>query len=67
MSYERFQEKVNALIKRAGGNIKVWFSTDEEKGKHTARCSDGTTIIGNSTVLKLTVRWGSGHQSMVAV
>lgn len=35
MSYEVFKAKVNALIKRAGGGIKVWFSSDEEHGNIT--------------------------------
>lgn len=67
MSYEVFRRKVNALIAKAGGNINVRFSTDSEKGKHYARCSDGTTIIGNELCHKVSVRWGSGHLSMAAI
>lgn len=69
MSYEVFRRKVNALIDRANGKstdgISVDFST--ESGKHTARCSDGTTIIGNESGSRVTVRWGSGHQSIAAI
>lgn len=65
MSYEVFQQKVNALVKRVGGGLKVRFSHDE--GKHYARCSDGTVIIGNSLATKVMVRWGSGHTSHVAI
>lgn len=67
MSYEVFKRKVNALIAKAGGGIKVRFSSDTEKGRHFAKCSDGTTIIGNNTCLKVTVRWGSGHNGIVAI
>lgn len=68
MSYEVFMTKVNALIKRAGGGIKVRFSRDEEHGKHYANCSDGTVIIGSKACMKVTVRWnGRNHQSMVAI
>lgn len=68
MSYEVFMTKVNALIKRAGGGIKVWFSSDKEHGKHYANCSDGTVIIGSEACMKVTVRWnGRNHQSMVAI
>ena len=57
MSYESFQRKINALIERAGSGITVRFS--HEDGKHYARCSDGTEIIGNSVAKKLMFRWGS--------
>lgn len=67
MSYEVFRRKVNALINEAGGDIKVWFSADPDKSKYYANCSDGTTIIGNAVGAKVTVRWGSSHQSMVAI
>lgn len=68
MSYEVFRRKVNALIKRAGGGIKVRFSNDPELGKHYANCSDGTTIIGSESCLKVTVRWhGNNHQSMATI
>ena len=68
MSYEVFRAKVNALIKRAGGEIKVRFSSDKEHGKHYATGSDGTVIIGSEVCKKITVRWnGRNHQSMVAI
>lgn len=67
MSYEVFKRKVNALIAKAGGNIRVRFSNDNDKGRFFANCSDGTTIIGNPDSLKVTVRFGSGHQSMAAI
>lgn len=67
MSYEVFRRKVNALIRKAGGGINVRFSTDPEKGKHYANCSDGTTIIGNEISLRVSVLWGSGHQSVAAI
>lgn len=67
MSYEVFRRKVNALIGRAGGGISVRFSKDADTGRFFARCSDGTTIIGNPSTLKVTVRYGSGHQMMAAI
>lgn len=68
MSYDDFKERVNALIKRAGGGIKVWFTSDSEHGKHYANCSDGTVIIGSNVCMKVTVRWnGRNHQSVVAI
>lgn len=68
MSYEAFKAKVNALIKRAGGDIEVRFFNDFEKGKHYANCSDGTVIIGSISCTKVTVRWnGKNHQSMAGI
>ena len=67
MGYEVFQRKVNALIKRAGGGISVRFHNDAERGKFFANCSDGTTIIGNPSSLKVTVRFGPGHQATATV
>ena len=67
MAFDVFQNKVKALIERAGGGISVKFYNDKEIGKFFARCSDGTTIIGNPTSLKVTVRYGSGHQHMATI
>ncbi len=67
MSYEVFQRRVNALINRAGGGIMVRFNNDTDKGKFFANCSDGTTIIGRPSSLKVTVRYGSGHQAMATI
>ena len=67
MSYEVFERKVNALIKKAGGKITVRFRNDTDKGKFFANCSDGTVIIGNPASLKVTVRFGSGHQAMATI
>ena len=62
MSYDVFRRKVNAIISRAGGGISVRFHNDAEKGKFFANCS-----IGNPSSLKVTVRYGSGHQMMAAI
>ena len=71
MSYEVFQRKVNALIKKVNkqGNadITVRFSNDTDKGRFFANCSDGTTIIGNPVCPRVAVRWGSGHQSFASI
>lgn len=67
MAYEVFQKRIKALIKRAGGGISVRFSNDADKGKYIANCSDGTTIVGNASSLKVTVLYGSGHQAMATI
>lgn len=67
MSFETFIQKVSALIARVNDGTTVRFHHDEEKGRYYANCSDGTTIIGNSSALKVTVRFGSGHQAMAAI
>ncbi len=67
MSFDSFKQKVTALIVRAGGDIGVRFSNDTEKGRFSANCSDGTTIIGSPSSLKVTVRFGSGHQAMATI
>lgn len=67
MSFEAFVKHVNRIIEKAGGGIKVRFSNEPEDGKYIARCSDGTTITGYETCIKLSVRWGSGHVAMAAV
>ena len=36
MSYKAFQQHVNALIAKAGGDIKVRFLVDTEKGMYMA-------------------------------
>lgn len=66
MSYERFKAHINGLIAKAGGNITARFNHAAD-GRYFANCSDGTTIIGNSHSLKLTVRYGSGHQMMASL
>lgn len=65
MAYQVFQNKVNALINRAGGNTSVRFSSED--GRHIARCSDGTTIIGSASCLRVKVLWGSGHTALAHI
>lgn len=65
MSYEVFQSRVNGLIEKAGGGISVRFF--QENGKHYAKCSDGTTIIGNSIAPSVKIMWGSGHVANAAI
>lgn len=68
MSYETFRCKVNALIERAGGDIRVRFSKDDDTGKFFANCSDGTTIIGNRQALRVAVQWnGRVHQGIATI
>lgn len=62
MSYEVFQNRVNALVSRMNGSKPtVHFRHDAERGKHYANFSDGTTIIGNTIAKNVMVKWGSGH------
>lgn len=66
MNYEVFKDKVNALIERAGGGIDVGFR--HEDGKHIAKCSDGTVIVGNSVSLQVAVNWnGKAHTAMAVI
>ena len=66
MSYEAFKQRVNALIARVEG-VGVEFDNDQDAGKYLAFCSDGTTIIGCKSMLKVTVLFGSGHQAMATI
>lgn len=66
MSYEVFQKRINALLRRVkDGGITVQFSHSD--GRHFARFSDGTTIIGNSVTPKVMVKWGSGHAAHATI
>ena len=67
MTFDAFKRRVNALIQKAGGEIHVLFSTDEETGKHYASCSDGVIIIGNEGCKRVEVRWGSGHAGLATI
>lgn len=68
MSYDVFKRKVEDIISRAGGGIRVRFSTDSGNGTHRANCSDGTMITGNKTCKKVTISWGGkNHQSMALI
>lgn len=67
MSYQAFQRRINALINKAGGNIKVRFSTDTEKGVHTAVCSDGCKFVASNSCLRIKVMWGSGHTALATL
>jgi len=67
MSYEVFRRRINALIQKTGGGIVAVFSHNQDTGRHTAVCSDGTIITGNDISLKVTVKWGSGHTAVAAI
>lgn len=64
MPYENFMARVIDTVVKAGGNLSVRFKNDTEHGRFFANISDGTTIIGRPDCLKVTVRFGSGHQAM---
>lgn len=61
MSFLVFRRRVDGMIKKAGGGISVSYRADRENGRHIAQCSDGTKIIGNTSSLRVSVRWGAGH------
>lgn len=68
MSYEVFQNRVNALVNRMkGSKPTVRFRHDAERGKHYANFSDGTTIIGNTVAKNVMVQWGSGHRATATI
>lgn len=68
MSYESFQNRVNAIISRMKGpRPAVSFRHDSEHGKHYANFSDGTTIIGNTVAKNVMVQWGSGHRAAATI
>jgi len=67
MKYEVFQQRIGDIIRRSGDDISVSFSNEAECGRYYACCSDGTTIIGRPNSLKITVKWGSGHEAMAMI
>ena len=67
MTYEVFQKKVLSLLAKSGIDTKVRFHDDHDKGRFFANCAEGVTIIGNPSSLKVTVRFGSGHQAMAEI
>lgn len=64
MSYEVFCKKVYELLRAL--NMKARFIKTDD-GRYIAKVSDGSTIIGNSVSLKVTLRWASGHQAMAEI
>lgn len=62
MSYDKFVACAEKIAREKPG-ITVRVFKDSEKDLFTARFSDGMVILGNPTSLKLTARWGSGHQA----
>ena len=64
MSYEVFKKQVRKLISKVDEGMPVNFWTEE--GRYFAS-ADGITIIGRSGSLKVTVRYGSGHQMMTVL
>lgn len=66
MTFEAFRRHITALVSKAGGGLQVRFEHDDEHGKHIARFSDGTVIVGNSIAVSLEVRWGT-HRAYASV
>lgn len=68
MSFANFQTRVSAIVAAAGmSKDDVSFHTDEESGRHFARFTDGTTIIGNRSCARVSVHWGSGHKALADI
>lgn len=65
MSYEAFCKGTQALA--TDTNPIIGTHNDTEKGKFIARYSDGTTIVGNPSSFKLTVRWNHNQHQARAV
>lgn len=65
MTFETFKSKVQGFMRKAGMTGGVTFY--QADGKHIAKFVGGATITGNTLSKKLTVRYGSGHQMMVAI
>lgn len=63
MSYAVFCNRVSELVNKLG--LSVEFS--QKDGRHFARVSDGTRIVGNSTSSRVEIRWGSGHKAIAAI
>ena len=66
MTYEDFQAYVNAIIDKLKDD-KPEVSFSHSDGRHYARFSDGTTIIGNSVAKRVMVRWGAGHAAHATI
>lgn len=67
MSYDDFESRVFALIRKAGGGIAVMCYNDEDRGLYHAFSSDGTHITANSISSRVTVNFGSGHRAMATI
>lgn len=67
MSFKAFQQRINALIDKAGGDIKVRFLVDTEKGTYMAVCSDGCRFFASNSCKRVKVTWGSGHSALATI
>ena len=64
MSWGQFKQSVSRLLESAGVRVDS-LKNDMEKGRFSARFSDGTEIIARPGSKMATVRFGSGHQAIV--
>lgn len=64
MSYKVFRDKTAALAAREGFTVKHHRTDD---GRFFATFSDGTRIIGNSTALRVEVRFRGNQHHAYAV
>ena len=63
MSYDVFCKRVADIVRQTGARVRFF----NEDGKHIARCSDGVTIVGNSSCPNVLVKWGSGHTASAVI
>lgn len=66
MSYEGFRQEILGWIGESGITSKVFFNLNEEKKRYEARIpEENCTFSAPCGGFSITVRFGSGHQSMV--
>lgn len=63
MSFQEFVDGIIELAAKCGENVTVHFDYDEKAGKYVGIASNGMQFTGNSYSLKITARWGTGHQA----
>lgn len=63
MKYQNFVDSVVEFAAKSGENVTVKFENDIEAGKFIGLVSNGVRFFANSSSLKITVRWGNGHQA----
>ena len=63
MDFEKFRSRILSFMRESGEPVDVVFG--HEDGYYYARFSNGVRVTGNSRNPSMTVRWGSGHVSMI--
>ena len=63
MSYQEFCDAVIDIIAKYGEGLSGIPVYDKDEGMYAMYISNGDVITGNSSSLKLTYKWASGHQA----